>query len=259
MEEGERLSKKQLAQESAIKKLRAGAKEAAEQKAALEAALASERARLQDALAARAATDEARQVTPRHGMDLCMRSIECRCGPRAEQVKLATTAAAGLIAPVQSCAGVLQATEQRHQGALQQERSLHQQQLARARAAQVGRHRARDLSRPVVAVRAFVSCNSTHLTPPVGSGSVCSSTGGCGAEGGGSGAGGRRPAAAGGRGPGGRRRGGGRGAAHHPGAPAGRLRPSVRFFQLSRRIVGCKICASAHRWFRLRQTGVPWA
>ena len=62
MEEGERLSKKQLAQESAIKKLRAGAKEAAEQKVALEAALASERARLQDALAARAAADEARQV-----------------------------------------------------------------------------------------------------------------------------------------------------------------------------------------------------
>ena len=94
MEEGERLSKKQLAQESAIKKLRAAAKEAAEQRAALEAALAWERARLQDALAARAATDEARQVTRRCGKQMCaMRSTECRCGAHASQVKLAARSA----------------------------------------------------------------------------------------------------------------------------------------------------------------------
>lgn len=62
MEEGERLSKKQLAQESTIKKLRASAKEAGEQRSSLDSALASERSRLQDALAARAAAEEARQV-----------------------------------------------------------------------------------------------------------------------------------------------------------------------------------------------------
>lgn len=62
MEEGERLSKKQLAQESTIKKLRASMNEAAEQRASLESALASERSRLQGALAARAAADDARQV-----------------------------------------------------------------------------------------------------------------------------------------------------------------------------------------------------
>ncbi len=62
MEEGERLSKKQLAQESTIKKLRAGLKEAGEARAAQDAALASERTRLQDALAARTAAEDARQV-----------------------------------------------------------------------------------------------------------------------------------------------------------------------------------------------------
>lgn len=63
MEEGERLSKKQLAQESTIKKLRASLKEAAEARASLDATLASERTRLQDALSARAAVEEARQVS----------------------------------------------------------------------------------------------------------------------------------------------------------------------------------------------------
>lgn len=62
MEEGERLSKKQAVQEGTIKKLRASLKEATEACTQQEAALASERQRLQDALAARAAADEARQV-----------------------------------------------------------------------------------------------------------------------------------------------------------------------------------------------------
>lgn len=63
MQEGERLSKKQLAQESTIKKLRAGLKEAGDARSAQDASLASERQRLQDALSARAAAEDSRQVT----------------------------------------------------------------------------------------------------------------------------------------------------------------------------------------------------
>jgi hypothetical protein len=46
MEEGERLSKKQLAQESTIKKLRASSKEVAAEKARLEAQLAQDQSQL---------------------------------------------------------------------------------------------------------------------------------------------------------------------------------------------------------------------
>ena len=46
MEEGERLSKKQLAQESTIKKLRATSKEVAAEKARLEAQLAQDQGQL---------------------------------------------------------------------------------------------------------------------------------------------------------------------------------------------------------------------
>lgn len=58
MEEGEALSRKQLAQESTIRKLRVAAKEAAEARATVEATLASEQRRLQEALAAHAASEE---------------------------------------------------------------------------------------------------------------------------------------------------------------------------------------------------------
>lgn len=63
MEEGEALSKKQLAQEGTIKKLRAAVREAGEARAALEHTLASDQARLQDALAARAAFEDSRRVS----------------------------------------------------------------------------------------------------------------------------------------------------------------------------------------------------
>lgn len=63
MEEGEGLSKKQLAQETTIKKLRAAAKEAAEKYGSLQAELASQNGRLRNAIASAAASDKAKQVT----------------------------------------------------------------------------------------------------------------------------------------------------------------------------------------------------
>lgn len=63
MEEGEVLSKKQLTQESTIKKLRTAAKEAAEKYGTLQAELASQNGHLRTHIASAAASDQAKQVT----------------------------------------------------------------------------------------------------------------------------------------------------------------------------------------------------
>lgn len=61
MEEGEVLSKKQLAQESTIRKLRTAAKEAAEKYTSLQAELASQNSRLRNTIASATASDQAKQ------------------------------------------------------------------------------------------------------------------------------------------------------------------------------------------------------
>ena len=179
--------------------------------------------------------------------------MRCTCKPGQTRSEVCMRSGA----PVQSCAVVSQATEQRHQAALQQERSLHQQQLARARAAQVGRHRARDLGRRVVAVRAFESCTYTQPHTPRGQqvrllihrrrrsrgrrrGRGRAAPGSCGRP---------RP----GRTPPRRR-------SRSCAPPWSASRPPLHFGAvISGAVLGASYALDAHRWFRSRQTGVHWA
>ena len=122
MEEGERLSKKQLAQESTIKKLRVSGKEVAAEKARLEAQLAQ---------------DQGQLATTRHALEAATASLQVTVARLCALLPVIMTGHGEGVADGISMSLRWQAAQEAHRAELQREKQHYEDLLSRARTSQV--------------------------------------------------------------------------------------------------------------------------